>query len=225
MRSTYYLYEVKTQFMQFYNYSYLGIDKATNEAFIIDPSWDISEVLQILEKHEAKLKKVLLTHSHFDHTNMVKRLINLFDVEVYMSEKEVEYYRYKCRNLKVIEDLDVIEVGETRIKCLVTPGHTVGSTCYWGEDNLFSGDTIFIEGCGMCNTQGGSAERMYYSINRLSELIPSDVLVYPGHSYGEEPGKSMDFLKRRNIYFQIDDINQFVKYRNRKNNIGIFNFK
>ncbi|MBZ9609081.1 MBL fold metallo-hydrolase [Clostridium estertheticum] len=225
MEATYYLYIIKTRCMQFYNYAYLGVDKASKNAFVVDPSWDISQILEILDKHEAKLEKVLLTHSHFDHTNMVTRLVRKFNLDVYMSEEEIEYYEYNCINLNCIHDLEVINVGETKIKCLVTPGHTKGSTCYWSGDNLFTGDTIFMEGCGICDIPGGSAEEMYHSINRLKKIIPLDICVYTGHSFGEEPGKDMRYLNKKNIYFQIDNINHFVKYRNRKDNKGIFNFK
>lgn len=225
MEATYYLYTIKTNFMQFHNYAYLGIDKSSKSAFVVDPSWDISQILEILDKHEAKLGKVLLTHSHLDHTNMVTKLVRKFNLDVYMSEEEIEYYKYNCINLKRIHDLEVISVGKTKIKCLVTPGHTKGSTCYWSGDNLFTGDTIFIEGCGICNIQGGSSEEMYHSIHRLKNIIPLDIGVYSGHSFGEEPGKDMNYLNKKNIYFQIDDINHFVKYRDRKNFKGIFNFK
>ncbi|MBC2580399.1 MBL fold metallo-hydrolase [Clostridium sp. DJ247] len=225
MESTYDLYIIKTKYMQFCNYAYLGIDKSTKGAFVVDPSWDLSQMLEILYKNDAELKKILLTHSHFDHTNMVTKIVNNFNSDVYMSKNEVEYYDYKCANLKCVEDMEVISLGETKIKCLVTPGHTKGSTCYWTGNNLFTGDTIFIEGCGLCNETGGSAEDMYYSINRLSKIIPLNIHVYPGHSFGEPPGKDIGSLKETNIYFQIYDIDKFVRFRNRENNSRTLNLK
>lgn len=225
MEATYDLFTLKTQCMTFLNYAYLGIDKTTRKAFVVDPSWDVSQMIQILEGHGASLVAVLLTHSHFDHTNMVSKLEMLYHPAVYISRTEADYYRYRCARLRTIEDMDRICIGDTEISCLVTPGHTRGSVCYWSGNNLFSGDTVFIEGCGLCESDGGSAEDMYYSIHRLIRLIPAHVKVFPGHSFGDPPGKEMSYLYKSNLYFQIDDINHFVKYRNRKNNTRIFDFK
>ncbi|AZS14163.1 MBL fold metallo-hydrolase [Paenibacillus lutimineralis] len=225
MEATYDLFTIKTQCMTFVNYSYLGIDKSSLKAFVVDPSWDVSQLVHKLKLHNASLEAVLLTHSHFDHTNMVNKLEMLYQPTVYLSKTEAEYYRYHCTRLRTVEDMDIIRVGDTPITCLLTPGHTPGSVCYWGGDNLFSGDTVFIEGCGICDSEGGSAEDMYYSIQRLIQLIPANVRVYPGHSFGEPPGREMSYLYKKNLYFQIDDINHFVKYRNRKSNSKIFDFK
>ncbi|WP_410511164.1 MBL fold metallo-hydrolase [Paenibacillus sp. BR2-3] len=225
MEAVYEMFTIKTQCMNFFNYAYLGIDKATRKAFVVDPSWDVSQLVRILEQKQASLEAVLLTHSHFDHTNMVKKLEMLYQPDVYISKTEADYYKYHCKRLITIEDMDRIGIGETTITCLVTPGHTKGSVCYWSGDNLFSGDTIFIEGCGLCDSEGGSAEDMYHSIHRLIRLVPANVRVYPGHSFGESPGKEMSYLYKKNLYFQIDDIQHFVKYRNRKNNLRIFDFK
>lgn len=225
MEATYDLFTLKTQCMTFLNYAYLGIDKTTRKAFVVDPSWDVSQMIQILEGHGASLAAVLLTHSHFDHTNMVSKLEMLYHPAVYISRTEADYYKYRCSRLRTVEDMDRICIGNTEISCLVTPGHTRGSVCYWSGNNLFSGDTVFIEGCGLCESDGGSAEDMYYSIHRLMRLIPAHVKVFPGHSFGDPPGKEMSYLYKSNLYFQIDDINHFVKYRNRKNNTRIFDFK
>lgn len=225
MEATYDLFTLKTQCMTFLNYAYLGIDKTSRKAFVVDPSWDVSQMIRILESHDASLEAVLLTHSHFDHTNMVKKLERLYRPTVYISKTEADYYKYRCNRLRTVEDMDRIHIGDSAITCLVTPGHTPGSVCYWGEDHLFSGDTVFIEGCGLCDSDGGSAEDMFYSIHRLIRLIPPSAQVFPGHSFGDPPGKEMSYLYKKNLYFQIDDINHFVKYRNRKNNARVFDFK
>lgn len=223
--SSYYLYKLKTRFMQFYNYTYIGIDKLSNKAFVIDPSWEPLKILKVLEDHDAKLDKILLTHSHMDHTNLVSKLVKQFNSKVYISEIESTYYNYQSKNLMLVKDLDTIVVGNTKINCLVTPGHTKGSICFLSDENLFTGDTIFIEGCGICNASGGSAKEMYHSILRLKDMISENTRIYPGHSFGESPGKTMEFVSKNNIYFHIDNIEHFIKYRNRPNNKGLFNFK
>lgn len=225
MEAAYDLYTIKTQCMLFRNYAYLWIDNASRKAFVVDPSWDITQITDILRQRDAELSAVLLTHSHFDHTNMVNKLSSLYQPVVYMSRPEADYYRFRCDRLAVLEDMERVRVGDTEVLCLLTPGHTKGGACYWAKDHLFSGDTLFIEGCGLCDGPGGSAEDMYDSLRRLMGLLPPNVRVYPGHSYGDPPGQEMSRLYQRNIYLQIDDIQQFVKYRNRKSTSKMFHFK
>lgn len=217
MEDTYELFTIRTQSMPFINYSYLGIDRATRQAFVIDPAWDISSLLDLLDLHQATLQAILLTHSHYDHTNMVEKLEELSGASVYISRQEAEFYGFNSKRLVTVEDSEQIWVGNTCVTVLVTPGHTKGSVCYWSGNQLFSGDTVFIEGCGLCDGQGGSAEEMYYSIRRLLRLIPPHIKIYPGHSFGETPGQTMCYLQQWNLYLQIEDISDFVAIRNRKN--------
>lgn len=225
MEDTFTLYSFKTKFGSFSNYSYLIIDNSYNHAFIVDPAWDLREIIKILNSTNSTLKAILLTHSHYDHVNMVKQLIELYDAKVYMSKKEAEYYRYFCENLYMLEDMEDIFIGNTKVTCLLTPGHTLGGMCFWTGECLFTGDTIFIEGCGLCSGPGGSARQMYDSIQKIKHLMPSSIRVYPGHSYGKEPGQTIYDLYRENIYFQIDDEQCFVDFRMRKKQKGLFDFK
>ncbi|WP_268964163.1 MBL fold metallo-hydrolase, partial [Paenibacillus sinensis] len=79
-------------------------------------------------------------------------------------------------------------LGDTQITCILTPGHTYGSACYLTSDHLFTGDTVFIEGCGLCDTVGGDPEQMFHSIQRIKSAINPMVQIFPGHSYGKNPG-------------------------------------
>ncbi|WP_207642628.1 MBL fold metallo-hydrolase [Ruminiclostridium josui] len=116
-------------------------------------------------------------------------------------------------------------MGETSIKNIHTPGHTFGSTCYLVDGNLFTGDFIFIEGCGICTSNGASAREMYTSIQKIKSNISLETRIFPGHSYGKPPGYPLKYLFENNIYFQIDDVDKFIAFRQRKGQKGIFNFK
>ena len=80
----------------------------------------------------------------------------------------------------VLHDGQIFKVGDLDIKVMLTPGHSVGSTCFLIEDNLFSGDTLFRETVGITNYPGGSSEQMLQSIEKLKKLDPA-IKVYPGH--------------------------------------------
>jgi len=155
----------------------------------------------------------------------VEPLIEMVSRQIYRSLKEIEFYKFRCKNLNATDNLDVIKLGETNIKVLLTPGHTVGSVSYLLQDSLFTGDTIFIEGCGMCNTNGGNPVQMFESIQMIKKMIDPSVRIYPAHSYGKEPGYPLSNLMQENIYFLIDREDLFVEFRMRSNQNDIFKFQ
>lgn len=218
-----YQFHLKSSF--FKNYCYIIVDTTTNYAAIIDPAWELETIESFLTAKNITLISILLTHSHFDHVNLVNPLIKKYNPHVIMSALEINYYHFECRNLIPIENQDSLKLGNTDIKCLVTPGHTAGSTCFLLSDSLFTGDTIFIEGCGICNTEGGSAEEMYNSIQIIKKTISPTILIYPAHSFGKTPGHSLDYLFKENIYFQIENPQQFISFRMREEQKNIFDFQ
>ncbi|MBU8854957.1 MBL fold metallo-hydrolase [Bacillus sp. FJAT-26377] len=220
-RKTYEVFQFKVGF----NFNYIIVDKVSKKAAIIDPAWDLNFIMSMFDKLKVKPDIILLTHSHDDHVNMVEPLVSLFGSQVYMSKREIEFYNFRCKNLNEIDDTDIIHLGDTQINFLSTPGHTAGGMCFLLSNSLFSGDTIFIEGCGTCDTLGGSPEQMYESFQRIKENISPYVLVYPGHSYGKSPGHTLKHLLKNNIYFQFETKEQFVKFRTRKGQKNLFNFK
>jgi hydroxyacylglutathione hydrolase len=221
---TYRLFQFKTKFMTIINYNYLLVDRASHQAAVVDPAWDSPKIISSIEEQNAELTMILVTHSHFDHTNLIEPLLKRYPAQVYMSAVEEEYYGFQCPNLQPINHLDLIQLGETPISCLHTPGHTAGSTCYLAPDSLFTGDTIFTEGCGICNTIGGSPAGMFKSIEMIKKTVPPGTRIYPAHSFGLEPGATLENLQRENIYFQFDDPEKFIEFRMRKNQKNLFNF-
>lgn len=216
---------LKVHFTAIINYSYLIIDPVYGEAAIIDPAWEMEKYLSTLSKYGVDLSAVFLTHSHYDHVNLVGALAKKFNPRVYMSRQEIDFYRFRCPNLTPFEDREIIPVGNTDITCLATPGHTLGGTCYYLPGALFTGDTIFTEGCGICFFPGGDPGRMYESIQMIKKVIPPETLVYPGHSYGKPPGNPLSYLFSHNIYFQFEDRENFINFRMRKNQTHLFRFK
>ena len=218
------VYQLHLQSMFFKNYCYFIIDKETNFTAIIDPAWELATIEKLLKKINGTLTTILLTHSHFDHVNLVKPLLEKYNPTVIMSAKEIDYYNFTCHNLHPIENGDYLKLGKTDIKCILTPGHTAGSTCFLLTDCLFTGDTLFIEGCGSCNADGGNPEEMYSSIQLIKNTISPDILIYPGHSYGKAPGYPLRHLLKENIYFHIDKLDHFISFRMRKNQNNLLKF-
>ncbi len=141
-----------------------------------------------------------------------------------MSCREIEYYGFHCERLNKVRHQDVIHLGNTSIQCLLTPGHTAGGVCYLLDDALFTGDTIFTEGCGICNLRGGDPEKMFESIQMIKKTVDPSVRIYPAHSFGKMPGQTLSSLMNENLYFIIPVKEHFVSWRMRNNFFGAFDF-
>lgn len=207
------------------NYNYIIADHNSGKSAFIDPSWQLQSHMDLINENNLKPEFVLLTHSHFDHVNLADRMVQKYGCTVYMSKREIDYYRFRCKNLCALEDGDVLSLGGNKINCLLTPGHTAGSMCFLFEHDLFSGDTVFIEGCGLCQIPGGCPSMMYDSIQRIKAVVPLEAKVYPGHSYGLEPGHPLQFLCDNNVYFMFQNADDFVRFRMRKKQHRLFDFK
>ncbi len=197
------------------NYSYVIIDKTSKEAAIIDPAYELEKVEAVLHEYDAKLSKILITHSHSDHVDLVDRLVRMYNTQVYMSAREIEYYDYTCENLHSLEDKQTIDIGNTQISSLLTPGHTVGSMCFLLPDTMFTGDTIFTEGCGICNIPGGCPSSLFETVQHIKHAVRKDTVVFPGHSFGNGIGHTLGYLCTHNAYFDLDR-ETFIYFRMRE---------
>ena len=86
-----------------------------------------------------------------------------------------------CSDIMVSEG-HILNIGKFEIRTIETPGHTVGCMSYLVENKLLTGDALFIRSTGRCDFQGGSAESLYASIQKLFKL-PDSTEVYPAHDY------------------------------------------
>jgi glyoxylase-like metal-dependent hydrolase (beta-lactamase superfamily II) len=207
----------------FVNYTYLVRDD-TGAAVLVDPGAEFDTLSRSIINAQANLKGILLTHHHADHTGLAGEFAAWAGVPVFMSRREIEFYRFSCTNLTPVEpDFPFFSAG-MEIMPLHTPGHTIGSTCYGIGNYLFSGDTLFIEGCGMCFGRGSDPINLHESLRKLRMMVNPSARVYPGHSYGAEPGAPFAQILRDNIYFHLN-VNDFIRFRMRNNQNRLFDFK
>ncbi|WP_159882418.1 MBL fold metallo-hydrolase [Paenibacillus puerhi] len=217
MTAPYELHRLRVVSGRLVNYCYVIVDRATRQACVVDPAWDHAAVTGKLDELQADLTVILLTHSHTDHVQLVPRLTREYAPAVWMSRLEIEGYGFQCNGLQAFEDGQVIRLGATTITCLVTPGHSFGSSCFLLSGDLMTGDTIFIEGCGVCAAHGSDAGAMFESVQRIKSLVHPQIRVHPGHAFGELPGQPMHYLHMYNMYFQFQTKEEFIAYRMRKN--------
>lgn len=193
------------------NYNYLVVDPRTLQAVIVDPAWEMEKVEQAVADAGAALSGVLLTHSHHDHIDLAAEVSEKYGCPIWMSNVEIAASRFSAPRLTGIGTTPWT-VGTMEIEPIFTPGHTPGSTCYRIGDNLFTGDVLFAEGCGIC-PDTGAAYAMFASLQRLNAQLSPQTRIFPGHSYGEPPGRPMSQVRRENIYLQFSDKESFAAFR------------
>ena len=216
--------KLNPRFLGFSNWCYIVECMDSSSSVVIDASWNLDMFVRIFEERKIIPKSLFLTHSHFDHISLVNKFIERYNVRIYMSADEIEHYKFKSPNLYGLDNNQIICVDNMNVKCFLTPGHTKGSMCFQIDDNLFTGDTVFYEGCGMCNTLGGSALDMYHSIQFIKEFFPQDTKIYSGHTYCRSVGAMLKEIMRDNIYFNIDNANDFINFRMRPLQKKLFDF-
>lgn len=178
---------------------------------MVDPAWQIEVLAQALEQYELTLCGVLLTHSHHDHVDLADAVAKRFDCPVWMSQQEIAHSNFTATNLTGFE-VKPWQVGKMTIKPIHTPGHTPGSICYHIGDNLFTGDVLFAEGCGLCFDLQGAYE-MYESLEKLKGSLKPQTKIYPGHVYSKPPGQVLSRLKKDNLYLQFPSKDKFAAFR------------
>ena len=87
------------------NCTYIVINLINNECIIIGPAWDLDRINRHIHDLNIMPKGIMLTHSHRDHTNLADELAVKYEIPVYMSKKEIEYYEFICSNLYQLEDM------------------------------------------------------------------------------------------------------------------------
>ena len=159
------------------NYAYLVIENC--RVAVVDPS-EADPVLRVLHEARVTLSEIWLTHHHWDHIGGIEALMEECPVEhVRGSRYDADQHRIP-RQTDALGDGDSFEFGGVSVEIFEIPGHTLGAIAFVADGNLFSGDTLFIAGCG--RVFEGTMEMMSQSLAKLRAL-PPDTKVWCGHEY------------------------------------------
>ncbi len=194
------------------NFIYLIIDNQTRRAAVVDPAWDVPEILKLAKDKGVTITDILLTHSHHDHINGIEQVLDVYDAQLHLLKPEAEFWGRHLDLPTLHHGGDIIQLGNTEIEVLHTPGHTPGSACYHIDDQLITGDTMFVWGCGRCDLAGGDPEMMYNTLRKLATL-PDSTLTLPGHNYSDKATATMEEQRQGNPFMHFHDKDKFVDYR------------
>jgi hydroxyacylglutathione hydrolase len=200
------------------NFNELIGRKNGQECAVVDPAFEVDRLLREAAARKWRIRAVLVTHTHHDHVDGVEEMVRATSATVYVGAGEAEALKRAAPSAQVVALTggETIEVDGIRIEAVPTPGHTVAGTSYLVEGNVFTGDTLFVGGCGRTDFPGGDAPTLWRSLQRLASL-PEETRVYPGHDYGQTPTSTIGWEKTTNPYLLCKSEAEFVALRTGKN--------
>jgi hydroxyacylglutathione hydrolase len=191
------------------NFSYVIADDDTREAIVVDSSYNAGEITRILKAENLKLKYVISTHSHSDHTAGNQELCSMFGARI------VAHKLSKINADVKVDDGDIIRIGSITVKVIHTPGHTLDSICLLvNNQKLLTGDTLFVGECGRTDLPGGNSRSMYDSLFHKLLKLSDNVEVYPGHDYGPKPSSTIGEERRSNYTLEPRTLAEFIEFMN-----------
>lgn len=163
-----------------FTYTYFIADPTSKDAIFIDPvDTNIALYRSMLNEGNFQLKYSIETHVHADHVTASGLLR-----EETGAQTAVGFFCGAESADHQLHDGDLFEFADSeQIHVIATPGHTPGSCSFLWRDRIFTGDTLFIGGCGRTDFQGGDSGQLYDSITQRLLTLPDETLVYPGHDY------------------------------------------
>jgi glyoxylase-like metal-dependent hydrolase (beta-lactamase superfamily II) len=192
--------------------TYLLTDEATGVSAIVDTgeSGELVEHLSALDP-APDVRMILLTHAHIDHAGALVDLQQRFDVPTYCPRLERPLFETlpvqgrmfgmpsldrPCGRIDHwVDDGFTVQLGETTLRFLSTPGHTPGQGCWFDDHDIIVGDTLFAGSIGRTDFPMSDPKVAVESLRRLMQL-PGSLRVHSGHG----PMTTLDEELRENPF-------------------------
>lgn len=170
----------------------------TKMAGVVDPGGDVERIMAAVNTAGLEVQYIIATHGHPDHVCGNRALKEATGAGIVMHKADAEFFGkpevssyFSMLGMEpspapdvIVEEGDMIRIGNQELSVIHTPGHTPGGICLLNGKNLITGDTLFVGGLGRTDFPGGSQQELMDSIRRKLLVLPEDTIVWPGHSYG-----------------------------------------
>ncbi len=187
------------------NFAYVVEDEETQEAIIIDPSWDLDKIEEVITRNNLKIKYIINTHHHFDHT------LGNQAMKESTGAKIIQHENSEIDHDVAVKEGDAIKFGNSKLLVIHTPGHSKDSMCLIGDGKIFTGDTLFVGNCGRVDLPGGSARELYHSLFDVLHNLDDDLTMYCGHDYGSTEVSTIGDQKATNPVMHKRPEEEFVQ--------------
>lgn len=175
------------------------------DAVIIDPGGSADRILPRVDSNFCRPVYVLLTHGHSDHIGGLEGVLSVYPVPVLLHSREADFLnipRAKVHRFEqgvsspgyyAVEDGEVIDMGGWKLEVIFTSGHTPGGVCYRMGNDVFTGDTLFMDGVGRTDFRGGDAKALMESVTKRLLPLGDEVRIYPGHGPSSTIGREKGY--------------------------------
>ena len=187
----------------------LVMDEESKESIFFDPGDEIEKILEIANKQDMNIVRLIATHCHVDHIAGANSAIEKLNLPLEISPLGKDLlgkvgpiaatFGYSVSEIKeggYLEEGDSVKIGNYVFDVLHCPGHSPDSLCFYTDKVLIGGDVIFRGGLGRTDLPGGSTTQLMNSIIDKIYPLPDDTIIYPGHGPETKLGRE----KQKNPY-------------------------
>ncbi len=161
--------------------------KNTKEGLIIDPGGEVFAITKEITRQKLKIRYILLTHFHLDHTAGAKEMKTITKAPVWIHSLDANGLNFQPDGQ--LSDGQEISLGNFRIIVLHTPGHSPGGVCFHAPGVVFTGDTLFAGSVGRTDFPGGNHHLLVQGVIKKVFPLGDELRVYPGHGPNSTIGR------------------------------------
>jgi len=188
------------------NFGYIIGCEKQNKCAVVDPSPDPMPVIKRIAELNLDVQYIINTHGHYDHTGGNDLFKNKFDIKLILHSSS------PLAEIGV-EDKQIIELGSIYLSFIHTPGHTDDSICIRAEEEIVTGDTLFVGKIGGTYSEN-QARTEFDSLKRLMQLH-NETRVWPGHDYGIKPSSTIGEERKNNPFIlRLNSFDDFLWLKN-----------
>lgn len=209
--------------------SYVLGCKSWSKFAVVDPHVDlVGHYIALAESQGIPIVAVFETHVHADHVSGLPELVARTGATAYVPDRAGVEFEHVA-----LADADTVELGNTEVTALSTPGHAAAHHSYLVTDRVrgddpwmvLTGDALLVGDAGRPDLHAGGelsvdqmARTLYRSLHEKLLTLPDDLLLYPGHYSGSvcgrtlsaNPASTIGFERRHNEALAFESEDEFV---------------